>query len=110
MRNKTLHTVLISLFAVLLVVGAALFVFDVQYSEYVFAAGAVLAIVQAFLYALQNRTDERRTARLHRLNFIASLFLGVAAWLMFKHNTSWVPFTLIYALVVFFLSFRGKND
>ena len=107
--RKTLHGVLILLFAVLLVAGAVLYMFDVAYSEYVFAAGAVIAIVQAFVYALQNRTDDRRTARLHRLNFVATLFLGVAAWLMFVRNTSWVPFVLIYAVIVFFLSFRGEK-
>ncbi len=106
--NKTLHTVLIACFAVLLVAGALLQILGVAYSEYVFAAGAVLAIVQSFLYAIQNKTDDRRIARLHRLQFVATLFLGVAAWLMFLHNNSWVPFVLIYALIVFFLSFRSK--
>ena len=108
-NSKTLHTVLIAVFAVLLVTGALLYMFDIPFAEYVFASGAVLAIVQAFVYALQNRTDDRRTARLHRLNFVATLFLGVAAWLMFMHNTSWVPFVLIYAVIVFFLSFRGNT-
>ena len=105
-KVNRIHTALIASFAVLLVAGALLFMFDVAYSEYICAAGAVLAIVQAFMYALQNRTDDRRQARLHRLNFVATLFLGVAAWLMFMKNTSWMPFVLIYALVVFFLSFR----
>ncbi len=106
---KRLHTILISVFALLLIAGALLFTLDIPYAEYVFAAGAVLAIMQAFVYALQNKTDDRRIARLHRLNFVASLFLGVAAWLMFMHNTSWVPFVLIYALIVFFLSLRSPN-
>ena len=105
---KSIHTILISVFAVLLVAGAALYMFDIPYAEYIFAAGAVLAIVQAFVYAIQNRTDDRRISRLHRLQFVATLFLGVAAWMMFMHNTSWVPFVLIYALIIFFLSFRQK--
>ncbi len=103
-----IHTILISVFAVLLVVGAVLFTLDIPYSEYIFAAGALVAMVQAFLYAIQNKTDDKRTARLHGLNFVATLFLGVAAWFMFIHSTSWVPFVLIYALIVFFLSFRVK--
>ncbi|MBR1808922.1 MAG: hypothetical protein IJ776_06010 [Paludibacteraceae bacterium] len=108
--GSALHTVLIAVFAVLLVAGAVLYMFDIPFAEYVFALGAVLAIVQSFVYALQNRTDDRRIARLHRLNFVATLFLGVAAWLMFMRNTSWVPFVLIYAVIVFFLSFRGNNS
>ena len=108
--NKRLHTILISVYALLLVVGAMLFTFDVKYSEYVFAAGAVMAIFQSFMYAIENKTDDRRIARLHRLNFIATLFLGVAAWMMFIKSSSWVPFVLIYALIVFYLSFRGKGE
>lgn len=103
-----IHTILTIVYATLLVVGAILFIFDVHNSQYLFAIGAVLAIIQSILYALQNKSDDRRIQRLHRLNFIASLFLGVAAWLMFQHNTSWVPFVIIYALVVFYLSFRTK--
>lgn len=110
MKHMKIHTILISVFAVLLVAGAVLFMFDVDYAEYIFAAGAVLAIVQSFVYAIQNKTDDKRVARLHRLNFVATLFLGVAAWLMFMHNTSWVPFVLIYAVVVFFFSFRGNKS
>ena len=104
------QNLLVALFAVLLVAGALLFSLDVPYAEFVFAAGALLAVIQAFVYAIQHRTTDRRTARLHRLNFLATLSLGVAAWLMIRHNTSWVPFVLIYALVVFFLSFRGNHD
>lgn len=107
--NKKLHNILIAVYAILLVAGALLFTLDVQYAEYIFAAGAILAITQTFVYALQNRTDNKRMARLHRLIFIATLFLGAAATMMFYHNTSWVPMVLIYAVVVFFLSFRGND-
>lgn len=107
MNNRLLHTVLTIVFALLLLSGAVLFMFDVPYAEYVFALGALLSIVQSFLYAIQNRSVDCRIQRLHRLGFVASLFLGIAAWLMFMGNNSWVPFVLIYALVVFFLSFRS---
>ena len=122
--SRTLNTAIQITYAILLVVGALLYTLDVAYTEYVFAAGAVIAIVHTFIYAIQNRpssikqqaengnrkssADDRRTARLHGLHFIATLFLGVAAWLMIVHSSSWMPFMLIYALVVFFLSFRTK--
>lgn len=109
MTKFTNHTQLIVTYMVFLVLGAILFIFDVAYSEYLFSLGTLLAIAHSLIYALQNRSDDIRTQRLHRLNFIASLFLGVAAYLMFMHNTSWVVFVIIYAALIFFLSFRGNN-
>ena len=106
---KKIHTLVIVVYGILLVLGALLFTLDIAYSQYLFAAGAVLAILQTLVYAIQNRTDDRREARLQRLNFIASLFLGVAAWLMFAGSNSWLPMVIIYAVVTFFLSFRGKK-
>lgn len=101
------HTILIYVFGLFLVAGAILFMFDIKYAEYIFSFGTLLAVIQAFIYAIQNRTTDRRIQRLHRLYFVASLFLIVAAWFMFINNTSWVPFVVIYAMIVFFLSFRN---
>ncbi len=110
-----LHKQLIMVYGALLVVGAALFMFDVPYAECLFAVGAFLAVVQTFIYAMQHKDDtigDKKTniqqARLHRLNFIASLFLGIAAWLMWIHNTSWVAFVLVYVVLTLYLSFRAK--
>ena len=109
MAMKKLHTILLSSAGVLLVIGAILFTLDVRYSEYIFAVGAVSAILQAFLYAIQNKTTNHRLARLQRLYFIATLFLGVAAWFMFVNSNSWVPMVLIYVVISLFLSFRIKK-
>ncbi len=109
------HKILQITYGALLVIGGASFMFDVPYSEHVFALGAVLAIVQTFLYAMQHKDDsvgdkklDLQQARLHRLNFIASLFLGIAAWLMFRHDSSWVVLVLIYVVLTLYLSFRSK--
>lgn len=106
---KRLHTILITVFGALLLAGAFLRTFDLPFAEWVFLAGALLAVVQSFVFAMQNKTDDRRESRLHLLNFVASLFLGVAAWMMWVDSNSWVVMLLCYVVVVLFLSFRGKG-
>ncbi len=113
--NKINHKVLIITYGVLLVVGATLFMFDVPYAQCLFAVGAFLAVVQTFLYAIQHKDDttgdtkqDIQQARLHRLNFVASLFLGIAAWMMWINDSSWVVFVIIYVVITIYLSFRSK--
>ena len=96
--------------AVLLVVGGIAAVFDQFWGYVVFSAAASLTIAHSILFALNNKTDDVRKARLQRLYFICTLFLGVAAWLMFVNNNAWVVMILIFAVTTFFLSFRGKNN
>ncbi len=110
-----LHKQLIMVYGALLVAGATLFMFDVPYAQCLFAVGAFLAVVQTFTYAMQHKDDttsDKKTnlqqARLHRLNFMASLFLGIAAWLMWINNTSWVACVMIYVVITLYLSFRAK--
>ncbi len=109
------HKQLIMVYGALLVVGAALFMFDVPYAQCLFSVGAFLAVVQTFTYAMQHKDDttgdkrlDIQQARLHRLNFVASLFLGIAAWLMWINNTTWVACVMIYVVITFYLSFRAK--
>lgn len=106
---KRLHTTLVTVFGALLLTGALLQTFDLPFAEWVFSTGALLAVVQSFGFAMQNKTDNRRESRLHLLNFVASLFLGVAAWMMWVDSNSWVVMLLCYVVVVLFLSFRGKD-
>ncbi len=113
--NNINHKALIITYGVLLVLGATLFMFDVPYSQCLFAVGAFLAVVQSFLYAIQHKDDKTgdtkvdvQQARLHRLNFIASLFLGIAAGMMWMNDTSWVACVMIYVVMTLYLSFRAK--
>lgn len=109
MKNKLLLYLLIAAI-VLLVIGGLAAVFDLFWGYIVFSTGALLAIVHSFLYAVNNKTDDVRKARLQRLYFICTLFLGVAAWLMFIKNNAWVVMIIIFAVTTFFLSFRGKDN
>lgn len=108
MKNNN-YTIGTAVYGVLLLTGALLAVFDVPFAVWVFALGAIWTVVQALVYALRNRSDNWREARLHRISFVASLFLGLAAWFMWKQNNAWVVMTFVYAVLVMFLSFRGRN-
>ncbi len=108
MMENLNHKALIIVFGVLLLAGAVMDLLRVPYAEIFFSVGAFLAVVQAFVYAITNKTDDIRQARLHRLNFVASLFLGIAAYFMWIESSNWVVFTLVYVVIVLFLSFRAK--
>jgi len=76
----------------------------------VFASGAALVAIYHFLEAVSERnTADFRHKRLLGLCFLASMLLPPAAYMMYKWQNTWIVLTLIYALAVLFLSFRGKN-
>ena len=106
---KSLHTYWILIFGILLVAGAVVSFFEPYTGSWIFAVGTALAVAQAFVYALNNRTDDKRESRLLRLNFLATLFLVAATVMIFSNISGWIVMVLIYAVIVFFLSFRGKN-
>ncbi|MBQ7210226.1 MAG: hypothetical protein IJS05_04950 [Paludibacteraceae bacterium] len=101
-----MHKYLTISYGVLLLVGAVMFVFGLPFAAYIFTAGSLIAIVQSFVFAIQNRSDELAVARRHRLYFIASLFLGVASWFMLTGSANWVVMALVWVVVVLYLSFR----
>jgi len=107
--NSTAVKGIIISFHVLLVAGALLKMFDVMYAWAVFAAGAVVAISFALRIAVENKTNDFRQSRLLRLHFLASLFLGVGAYLMSIDNTAWVVMLLVYAVLEFYFSFRNYD-
>lgn len=96
-------------YGLLLIVGAMLAVFDVRGAVWVFGLGSLWCIVQATVYALRNKSDNFRIARLHRLNFVASLFLGIGTYLLYIQNNGWIVMVFLYAVLVAFLSFRGAE-
>ena len=104
------HTYWILVFGILLIAGAIVSFFEPFVGSWLFAAGTALAVGQAFVFALQNRTDDKRESRLLRLNFLATLFLVGATFMLFSNMSGWIVLVLIYAVIVFFLSFRGKKQ
>lgn len=88
--------------------GALALFYQFYYAPYIFSVGAGLFIYLQFVHALKFRGAEMRQQRLARIGFISSLFLAVAAYLMFTDSNLWVVAVLIYALISFYLSFRGN--
>lgn len=106
MTNAKLHTVWVSLYAVLLVIGALLTVADNPIGFYPFAVGALLAVAQTFTFALQNKTQDIRISRLHRINFLTATVLIIAACLMWFENNGWVVMVFLYCILTLYISFR----
>ena len=105
MTNKTLYTAQLT-GSLLTLAGAALQLFNFDFSKYIFALGALSLIVVFFIYNFRARKETSRVQRQHRLMLFATLFLGVGAYLMFTNKDTWVVMVLIYALISVFLSFR----
>ncbi len=106
MTNTKLHTLWVALYAVLLLIGAILSVADNPIGFYPFAIGALLAVAQTFTFALQNKSQDIRISRLHRLNFLIATLLIVAACLMWFQNNGWVVMLFLYCILTLFISFR----
>ncbi|MCE5332118.1 MAG: hypothetical protein LLF95_08245 [Bacteroidales bacterium] len=90
------------------IVGAVAQLFDFGAAPFIFSAGALVMIVLQLIQALNDKSDDLRQKRLSRLAFMVSLFLGLAAYLMFTHSNLWVVAILVYAFTTLFLSFRTR--
>ncbi|MHB9056719.1 MAG: hypothetical protein ACYC2P_11300 [Paludibacteraceae bacterium] len=106
MNKRTLNTAQL-IGSLLTFAGAALQLFEFEFSKYVFASGALSLIVVFFIYNYLARNENSLVRRHHRLMMFATLFLGIGAYLMFTNKGSWVVMVLIYALISVYLSFRG---
>lgn len=94
----------------LLVITAAILDFqNISIDFWLMAAGALIIIVQAFMIAWKNRTTDIRISRLHRINFMSSLTLGIGAYMMYTNSNSWVAMIILYVAIQIFLAFRWKE-
>lgn len=93
---------------VLTLAGAVLHLVLVRFSTYIFSAGALLLIILHLINVFKTKTEDKQQERLTRIGLIASLFLALAAYFMFKDSNSWVVAVLLYALITFYISFRTK--
>ena len=94
---------------ILLITGAVMDIIDYDYAYIFFAAGALIAIIQSFTFAYKNRSTDIRISRLHRINFLASLTLGIGAYMMYINSNSWVAMLILYVLITLFLAIRWKE-
>jgi uncharacterized membrane protein HdeD (DUF308 family) len=108
MKEKQPSQILFITSGTILILGAFAKLFELVYAPYIFSIGAAALIFIHGNNALDKKITDRRQQRLARIGFFTSLFLGIAAYLMFTNSNSWVVCVLIYALSSFFQSFRGN--
>lgn len=103
-------TIAYAIGGLLAIIGVAMRLIEPHYPsmKYVFTPGAALLIAVAFIRNHRAADEPVRIQRLHRLMLIATTFLGVAAFLMFRNDERWVILVLLYALTSVFLAFRSK--
>ncbi len=82
--------------------------FHQPYFKYVFAAGAVLVLLNHLYLMFKTQSPDFRQKRLLRINLFLSMLLVLAAYSMFDGTTLWIVALLIYALVTLMLSFRNQ--
>ncbi len=109
MKKPQLLQALFPIGANLAIIGALAKIFNYSYAPYIFTAGVAVIIFLHILDAFNKSKTDKRQQRLTRLGLINSMFLGVGAYFMFAGSNSWVVMVLIYALSIFYLSFRGKS-
>jgi len=95
----------------LLILGGALMrLFNVEYAPYVFSLGVAVLIYLQVKFAIENRDAEARQRRLSRNGLFSTLLLGVGAYFMFTSSReTWVIAILIYALSTLIVSFRENK-
>jgi len=93
--------------AALVLIGAALYIFDWKFAPYLFAAGA--AGVTVCYLTISNQSADVRTRRLQRNNIFAGISMIISSVFMFRHQMAWVVFLLIAAVFLLYSSFVMKD-
>lgn len=106
-RQQALCTICSS---ALLIIGTVLDFANNDADFWFFGAGALIAIVQAFVFAYTHRTSDIRISRLHRINFMSTLTLGIGTYMMATKSNSWVAMLVLYIVLQLFLAFRWKEE
>jgi hypothetical protein len=104
--NKKQLDLIFAIGALLTSAGAIMRLLDVENSIYLFGIGSIIVIAIQAKIAL-HKTDDLRQQRLTRMGFTSSLLLGLGTYFMYVDSNAWVITLLIYALTIFFLSFRS---
>lgn len=108
MIQKQLSQVLFITGGTLTILGAVVQLLQFPSAPYIFSLGSALIIFIQAINAWDSSNDDKNKQRIKRLGLFTSLFLALAAYLMFTSSNSWVVCVLIYALTSFYLSFRGN--
>ncbi len=105
---KKIQYIIFTIAGTLTIAGAIAQIAEFKYTPYIFASGSILLIYSHLKVIFSRKEDNFRLKRLSRIGFISSLMLIIANYFMFTGSNAWVVFLLIYAITIFFLSFRSE--
>lgn len=106
--NEKARTIVFNVAALLLLVGAAMYLALPAIAPYIFAVGAA-GIAIGYLTTPTKDMDFRRR-RLHRYNIIAGLLCIFASALMFGARKEWVICLTISALLQLYTAFVAPKN
>ena len=106
MSNK-FRTYLFSGGALLLLLGAAIWIITPVIASYIFAVGAA-AVAVSYL-TMQTKGLDFRHKRLHRFNVLASFLCLFSSGLMFAGRLEWVLSLTIAAILLSYTAFVGAK-
>ncbi|MDR1344561.1 MAG: hypothetical protein LBJ39_04320 [Tannerellaceae bacterium] len=106
--NKHIRAIVFNCSALLLLIGAALYLTALSFAPYLFALGAAGIAVCHLTMQVKHLSIRRR--RLQTFNVIAGLLMVVASVFMFKHQNEWILCLTISAILQLYTSFvTGKE-
>jgi len=106
--NQQIRVIVFNFSALLVLLGAALYLTQLFFAPYLFAVGSAgLAICQ--LTTPTKHLNYRRR-RLQIFNVIASLLLVVASSFMFMNRNEWILCLTIAALLLLYTSFVKEEN
>lgn len=106
--NQKARTILFNIAAVLVLVGAGLYLTQWALAPYLFAVGAAGVAVSYLTLPVKDLDFRRR--RLHRFNVFAGLLMIVASGLMFSHRPEWVLCLTISAILQVYTAFVTPKE
>lgn len=106
--NRQIRTILFVTSALLLLVGAGLYIIDQHISPYLFAVGAA-GLTLGYATEPQQETDLRKR-RLQRYNLFAGVLMIAASMLMFNDRNEWMLCLSISAILQLYVAFVYPKD
>lgn len=106
--SKSFRTILFSVSAISLLIGAVLYITSWLFAPYLFAFGAAGLTL---IYATEpNKETDLRKRRLQRFNLIAGVLMIAASGLMFNDRNEWMLCLTIAAILQLYAAFVYPKD
>ncbi|MBQ3959252.1 MAG: hypothetical protein II592_03400 [Muribaculaceae bacterium] len=112
-KQTKIQNIMLTVALLILLVTAVLPLFNVhwEYTKYIFAFGAVLALAERLTERYNG--DNVRIKRLYRMGKISALFFCVAAFFLIYPGVSgqnWLPFLMAGAVLHLYATFAYEHE